>query len=152
MPKTLYFYNSDLEQCIKVTGVLEEPAIENKTVKGKIYRLNWRSTNRSLDLRTNTGSEVAAPAQPVHGGYIADPAGTIEVIASAPDYINVSALKIVAPDDIAGRAGRQDDVLVPYWKCRVSTAAVPDYVWIAHWDFPSYGNCAPSWWVDPDAA
>lgn len=148
MAKTLYFYNSELEQCIKVTGVIAEPTDETKTVKGKVYRLNWRTSTRSSTLKmlgSISGGSDFVSADVIAGGVVPVQDGGPTANYNGSILGLTTSYKLAVPDDIAGRAGRQDDVVVPYWKMRVSTGEVPDYVWISKWDYPSYGNAAPSW-------
>lgn len=157
MPRTLYFYNDAEEHCIPVRTVTANPVAGTITRKSRPYRLDWRATKISTNLNMQGANGVGTPVfstpDIVAGGVVpADGVATVVYETSAGlKQVLASGFKTAVPDDIGGKAGRQDDVVVPIWTVTID-GAVPNTLIICMWDYPSYGESPPSYFEDPNAA
>lgn len=162
MPTTLYFINDEDEHVWKVPNCITEPALEDITVKSPPYALNWRLSNKSTSLKIAAAGPVqggspttsSIDADIIHGGVVPKEgdAETWQPVAAETGKLRAAAgYKVAVPDDIAGRARRQDSILITVWKVQVSGGTAPEYMKIPALKYPGFSTQPPSWWVDPDA-
>ncbi len=157
MARTLYFYNDAEEHCIPVRNVAAEPVAGTITRKSRPYRLDWRAGKTSAGLNmqgaNGVGSAVFTAPDIVIGGVVPADGVVTTVWENTAGIKQVLArgFKTAVPDDVSGRAGRQDDVEVPIWTIELD-GAVPKYMKLCMWDYPSFGESPPSYFVDPNAA